>query len=94
MDNIMSLKQRTFKYWIYIYNVRLILPIKRNLKNDIVSNAILLLLSPWILGYYLFCVVYDKKYAINCVNKLMKKDLQKTFEHSLFVPFLRMKGRI
>lgn len=83
----MSFKQRTFKYWIHIYsyNVRLILPIKRNLKNDIVSNVILLLLSPWILGYYLFCVVYEKIYAISSINKLMKQDLQKMFEHELAI---------
>ena len=52
----MSLKTKTFRYWIhlYLYNNSFILHVKRNIKSHLFSNSVLLVCFPYILLNYWF----------------------------------------
>lgn len=81
----MSLKHKTSKYWIkmYCYNNALILPIKRRIKNEVCSNLLLLLLSPYIIANYLFTICYERVWGFRKVRKRMEKDRNVSFKHEL-----------
>jgi Domain of unknown function. len=81
----MSLKQKTFSYWIriYCYNNNLILPIKRNIKNGITSNLLLLFLSPYILLNYILTYIYEQIYGYKRVENIMKNEQKTKFEYEI-----------
>lgn len=82
-----SLKQATFKYWIkiYCYNNAFIRPIKHNIKNEFISNLILLICSPYILANYWFTRWYETVIGFKKVKRLMDADREKTFKYEIAV---------
>lgn len=91
----MSLKLKTYKYWIniYLYNNRLILPIKRTFKNNYISNLILLVLSPYIIINYLFSIIYEKIIGFKLTERLINKEKNKRFDYELaFVCISKNEG--
>lgn len=83
----MSLKSRTFRYWIhiYLYNNRLILPIKRNIKNSVISNIILLICSPYILINYWFAIFYEKIWGFKKIERIMTFERNRKFNHEVAI---------
>lgn len=83
----MSLKTKTFRYWIhiYLYNNRFILPIKRGIKNPFFSNLILLICSPYILLNYLFSKLYENIFGFNKVKRIIEKEKATVFKHEFAI---------
>lgn len=81
----MDLKNKTFKYWIhiYLYNNRLILPIKRNIKNGTLSNLILFFLSPYILFNYWYSIIYERLWGFKKIEKIIEKERLQKFTHEV-----------
>lgn len=81
----MGLKQKTFFKWIrcYCYNNEFILLIKRHIKNNILSNIVLFIFSPYLLMRWGVSELYEKLYAIKHINKLNFIDKNKIFKYEL-----------
>lgn len=81
----MNLKKKLFKYWIkcYCYNNRYILKIKRHIKNDVISNSILLITSPYIMIRWGVCVMIEKLYATRHIRELIEAEKNICFKHEL-----------
>lgn len=82
----MTLKQRTFKYWIklYLYNNALILPIKRKYKG-IGGDFLLLLCSPYIIFNMVFTIIYEYVYGFSRIEKAIEKEKMRKFKYELAV---------
>lgn len=83
----MNLKTKTFRYWIhlYLYNNRFILPIKRNIKNGVLSNFILLICSPYLLINYWYSILYERIWGFNKIQKIMNKEKNRHFKHEIAI---------
>lgn len=90
----MSLKTKTFRYWIhlYLYNNSFILHVKRNIKSHLFSNSVLLVCFPYILLNYWFSMFYEKAWGFRKVEKIMeKKEVKYSNMKSQLCPSVKMK---
>ena len=83
----MSLKTKTFRYWIhlYLYNNSFILHVKRNIKSHLFSNSVLLVCFPYILLNYWFSMFYEKAWGFRKVEKIMEKERSEIFKHEVAI---------
>jgi len=80
----MNIRKDLFDYWIkcYCYNNDIILPIKRKIGKEFVSNGILLFLMPIILMRWLVSIICEKIYAINSVEKQKTRERKQIFKYN------------
>lgn len=60
----MNISHYIFHFWIkcYCYNNNYLLYVKRHIDNKILHNIIFVLSIPYVLVYYFYSVIYEKKY--------------------------------
>lgn len=80
-----SIKLYTYKYWIniYLYNNRIILFIKRRIKNSFLSNFILLILSPYIIFNYYYSIIYENLIGFKKIENFMQKEKHEKFKNEI-----------
>ena len=83
----MSLKTKSFRYWIhlYLYNNSFIVHVKRNIKSHLFSNSVLLVCFPYILLNYWFSMFYEKAWGFRKVEKIMEKERSEIFKHEVAI---------
>ena len=80
----MNVRKDLFSYWIkcYCYNNDIILPIKRKIGRESLSNVILMLLMPFVLVRWLFSSIYEYLYAKKSVEVQKAKEMGTSFKYN------------
>lgn len=80
-----SIKLYTYKYWIniYLYNNRIILQIKRNIKSTFLSNLILVILSPYIMLNYYYSIIYEKIKGFKKIERFIQDEKNKKYKYEV-----------
>ena len=73
---------RYFKY-LYFYNERIILPLKRSLNNW--SYLIFILINPILIVYFVLSVIYEHTVGERLVHYQMKNDMKGSFVHDIAI---------
>ena len=75
-DLIIYSMKKYFKYfkYLYFYNERIILPLKRSLNNW--SYLVFILISPILIVYFVLSVIYEHTIGGKLVRYQIKKDMK------------------
>ncbi|WP_455659481.1 glycosyltransferase family 92 protein [Phocaeicola faecalis] len=77
--------KKYFKYfkYLYFYNERIILPLKRSLNNW--SYLVFILISPILIVNFVLSVIYEHTIGEILVHYQMKKDMKGSFVHDIAI---------